>query len=123
VGVRAARSIAAEREPVPAVRHNAIPDWKFPSSPDAFEPSLIYQDWNLIKLTMWNHAGIVRTRRGLERAHADLNYHAHRIQKFYKEAVLSRDLVELRNGVMAAQLVVAEAMHNERSAGCHYRVD
>ncbi|MBN1520256.1 MAG: L-aspartate oxidase [Spirochaetales bacterium] len=122
-GVRAARSIAAEREPVPAVRHNAIPDWKFPSSPDAFEPSLIYQDWNLIKLTMWNHAGIVRTRRGLERAHADLNYHAHRIQKFYKEAVLSRDLVELRNGVMAAQLVVAEAMHNERSAGCHYRVD
>jgi len=104
-------------------RLESIPDWKMPGAPETFEPSLIYQDWKMIKLTMWNHAGIIRTRKGLERANADLNYHAHRITRFYQEATLNRDIIELRNGVVTAQLVVAAAMHNEKSVGCHYRKD
>lgn len=122
-GVRAARHIASAGDAVSAARQDAIPDWRLPARPESFEPTLIYQDWNIIKLTMWNHAGIVRSRKGLERAVADLNYHAHRITSFYREASPTRDIIELRNGVSAAQIVVAAAMHNERSIGCHYRLD
>ncbi len=122
-GVRAAEHIAAAFKPVKQGRLESIPDWKTPSNPETFEPTLIYQDWNLIKMTMWNHAGIIRTRKGLERAYADLNYHAHRITKFYKEAVVNRDMIELRNGIVSAQIVVEAAMHNEKSIGCHFRRD
>lgn len=122
-GVRAARHIKASFRPIQLERLDAIPDWQLPQKPESFEPLMIYQDWNIIKMTMWNHVGIIRTRRGLERASADLNYHAHRINKFYKEASLSRDIIELRNGVVTAQIVIAAAMHNSRSIGCHFRLD
>ncbi|HAW86335.1 MAG: L-aspartate oxidase [Spirochaetes bacterium GWD1_61_31] len=122
-GIRAARHIIGGHQAVATGRFAAIPDWKLPLHPEVFEPMLVYQDWNNVKMTMWNHAGIIRTRKGLERASADLNYHAHRITKFYQEAVLNRDLIELRNGVVCAQIVLAAAIHNERSIGCHYRLD
>jgi len=122
-GKRAALRIAAEKRPVKPARFDSIREWKTPRQAERFEPALIYQDWNMIKLTMWNHAGIIRTRKGLERASSDLSYHEHRIAKFYKEAVLDRDMIELRNGVVTAQLVVTAAMRNERSIGCHFRAD
>ena len=122
-GVRSVERIAAVEERITPSRFSAVPDWKLPDRPERFEPTLIYQDWNLIKATMWNHAGIVRTRKGLERAQADLNYHFHRITKFYREAALDRDIVELRNGVACAQIVVDHAMHAGASIGCHFRKD
>lgn len=122
-GVRSARHIAETLQPIKPERLRAIPDWKKPAHPEFFEPMVIYQDWNLIKVIMWYHAGIIRTTKGLERAYSDLNYHAHRITKFYREAELTRDLIELRNGVETAQIVVTSAMHNADSIGCHYRKD
>ncbi|TAH55599.1 MAG: L-aspartate oxidase [Treponema sp.] len=110
-------------QPVSGERFDRILDWEKPANPERFEPSLMYQDWNMIKLTMWNHAGIVRTRKGLQRAEADLNYHEHRINRFYHEACLTRDIIELRNGVTAARLIVGAAMHNRKSIGCHFRLD
>ncbi len=110
-------------ERLDASRLERIPEWENPANPELFDVSLVYHDWNLIKATMWTHAGIKRTAKGLERAQADLNYHAHRIHKFYREAELTRDIVELRNGVTAAQLVVDAAMHNRKSLGCHFRRD
>lgn len=122
-GVRAARHLVAGSKRLAAKRLAEIPDWKVPADPEHFEPILVYQDWNVIKMTMWNHVGIIRNRRGLERASADLNYHAHRITKFYKQAALSKDIIELRNGVVCAQIVIAAAIHNEQSVGCHFRQD
>ncbi len=122
-GREAALDIAANGRRAESQRLEHIPDWQSPATAERFEAPLIYQDWNVIKMTMWNHAGIIRTRKGLERAQADLNYHAHRITRFYREAVLDRDIIELRNGVVTAQLVVSAAIHNERSIGCHFRRD
>jgi len=122
-GIRAAEHISKTHRPIAKKRLAAIPDWEKPASPEYFEPMVIYQDWNLIKSIMWYHAGIVRTKKSLERAMSDLNYHAHRIYKFYREAELTRDIIELRNGVETAQLVVRAAMHNKRSVGCHFRKD
>ncbi|MCK4358171.1 MAG: hypothetical protein KAW92_05405 [Candidatus Cloacimonetes bacterium] len=57
---------------------------------------------------------------GLERAKSDLNYYAHRIYKFYKEARLNRQIIELRNAIVSALIIVNSAIHNTKSIGCHY---
>lgn len=101
-------------------RYDNIPDWETPDYSEEFDPLLFHQDWKLIKLTMWNYAGIVRNIKGLERAHSDLNYHAHRIFKFYKMAKLNQQIIELRNGVVNASIIVNAAMRHKKSIGCHY---
>ncbi len=101
-------------------RYANIPDWESPDCYEEFDPLLFHQDWRLIKLTMWNYAGIVRNIKGLERANADLNYHAHRIFQFYRAAKLNRQIIELRNGVINASIIVNAAIRHKKSIGCHY---
>jgi L-aspartate oxidase len=98
----------------------AIPDWVYPSDEEVFDPILENQDFRTIQSTMWNYAGIIRTRKRLQRALADLSYLAHRIEQFYREARLTRGIIELRNGVLAAELIVRAALSNPVSRGCHY---
>lgn len=102
-------------------RFDAIPEWTTPSDGIAFDPLLLKQDWQEIKMTMWNYAGIVRSAKGLKRARADLSYFSHRIFDFYQNSVLNRDIIELRNAVISAGIIVDAALHNTRSIGCHYR--
>ena len=97
--------------------------WRSPERPEPTDPLLIDQDWGLIRSTLWNYAGIVRTGARLVRAKADLHYLAHRIERFYHEAKLSRELLELRNGIICARLILNAALQNPESRGCHYRVD
>jgi L-aspartate oxidase len=73
-----------------------------------------------IQLTMWNYAGIIRTEKGLRRAESDLDYYAHRILKFYKSAEITKQIIELRNAVVSSQLIVAAALKNSTSVGCHF---
>lgn len=120
-GERCARAISLNHYELKQERLQTIPDWIYPKQLERFDSSLIYQDINLIKMTMWNHCGIIRTTKGLERAASDLNFHAHRIAKFYKEACLTKEIIELRNSVETAALVVQAAMHNPLSMGCHFR--
>jgi len=118
--VKSAQDIIANFKEIKKYRFDGIPDWKIPSYTEEFDPLLLKQDLQAIQLTMWNYAGIVRTKKGLERAQADLNYYAHRIFKFYKEARLNKDIIELRNAIVCALHIVNAAIHNNRSAGCHY---
>ncbi len=104
-------------------RFSYIPEWDTSEVQETFDPLLLHQDWRAIKLTMWNYAGIIRTRKGLERAQADLSYYSHRIYKFYREAQLSRDIIELRNAISTARIIVGAALHNTESSGCHYLGD
>lgn len=101
-------------------RLNNIPDWDSPEFREEFDPLLIKQDFQAIKLTMWNYAGIIRTRKGLERAKSDLNYYSHRIMKFYREAKLNKSIIELRNAIITASIIVDSAIHNSKSIGCHF---
>ncbi|MEA1936821.1 MAG: L-aspartate oxidase [Patescibacteria group bacterium] len=84
------------------------------------DPALIKQDWMNVKSIMWNYVGIVRTSERLERAVADLNYLNHRVEKFYRYAQLSQDLLELRNGIQTALIIAKAAKRNNESRGCHY---
>lgn len=92
--------------------------WKSPLR-DA-DPSLIQQDLNLVQQTMWNYAGVVRSERRLTRARRILLELREEVQSFYRDCRLSRELIELRNAVQTALLVVHAASLNPQSKGCHF---
>lgn len=95
--------------------------WKSPRR--VADPTLIQQDLNLVRQTMWNYAGIVRSDRRLTRARRILLELREEVQTFYSDCHLSSDLIELRNAVQTALLVVHAAKLNPDSRGCHYVVE
>jgi L-aspartate oxidase len=113
----------ATHEPVPADLPAGVAVWHDEGLTEDTDPLLIIQDWMMIKSTMWNYAGIVRTAKRLQRAIADLNYLAHRVEQFYRETKLADSLVGLRNGITAAQIIADAAHRNPTSRGCHFRRD
>jgi L-aspartate oxidase len=84
------------------------------------DPLLIRQDLQLVQQTMWNYAGIIRSPRRLARARRILLELREDIQNFYRDCRPTRELVELRNAVQSALLVVHAAALNSTSRGCHF---
>jgi L-aspartate oxidase len=122
-GTRAGRDMASRPDrPVPPGDAD-IHDWYYADGEETSDPALINQDWLTIRSTMWNYAGVIRRRKRLERAKADLEYLRHRIEKFYREAAMDPSIVGLRHGIEVAQLITHAALANPVSAGAHYRVD
>lgn len=107
----------------PAPDPTAFHPWQGPEESVDTDPLLIEQDWSLVRTTLWNYAGIVRSKDRLERAYNDFGYLGHRIETFYRRARLSRPLLELRAGMICAKLIIKAALQNPESRGCHYRVD
>lgn len=98
-----------------------LPDPRSWESPrEEADPTLVAQDLNLVQQTMWNYAGIVRSPRRLTRARRILLEAREEIQSFYRDCQVTRELVELRNAVQTALLVVHAASLNPRSKGAHY---
>lgn len=98
-----------------------LPDVRAWESPDE-EPDevLIEQDMRLIKSTMWNYVGLVRSTRRLQRARRILLELDQEISEFYSGNRLTRSLIDLRNAVKTALLVVHAASLNSKSKGSHY---
>ena len=115
--------MAEDRSRPAEYSENDIHEWHPPVHPEEVDPALINQDWLTIRSTMWNYAGLVRTGKRLERAKADLEYLEHRIDKFYREAILDPDIIRLRHGLQVALMIVRAAIANPVSAGAHYRID
>jgi L-aspartate oxidase len=122
-GTRASRAISEELPANGPPPFDEIPDWLFPVSGEDIDPVLILQDWLSIRTTMWNYAGIIRSNKRLSRAIADISYLERRILEFYKQSTLSRGLIELRNGIIVARLMIEAALRNRESMGCHFRSD
>jgi L-aspartate oxidase len=98
-----------------------VPDWKKELEP--LDPDLLRQDRSLIRQTMWNYIGIVRTKKKLERAYGILRQLNEDIQHFYAHSQLSDELIGLRNAATTSLLVLHAARLNKGSRGCHYRED
>jgi L-aspartate oxidase len=122
LGLRSGWSISEKAERPTLQMRRSIPQWIFPENEDKVDPILIKSDVHTIKSLMWNYVGIIRSTKRLSRALSDLNYHAHRIDRFYRQAGLTRDLVELRNSVLAASVITKAAYNNRHSRGCHFIV-
>jgi L-aspartate oxidase len=122
-GYRAGDACVAECREVDLPDAATLQAW-IPAPPGVDpDPLLIEQDWTSIRTTLWNYAGIVRTRERLLRGRGDMGYLYHRIEAFYREAPLSRPILELRNGIICARLILKAALQNPQSRGCHFRVD
>jgi L-aspartate oxidase len=117
-------AIADARELGDARTKFHLPEPRFWASPtrDA-DPVLIRQDMLQVQHTMWNYAGVVRSPRRLTRARRVLLELREEIQSFYRGCRLTRELVELRNAVQTALLIVHAASLNPQSKGCHYVVE
>ena len=96
-------------------------DWQPESEP--VDPALVAQDWLVVKHTMWNYVGLVRSGRRLERARRLLVELRHEIDDFYRHGVMSDALIGLRNGVHTALEVTRAAAEDKVSRGTHYRED
>ena len=115
-GLDVARSIAE----LPRELCDSIPEWIYPQQEEQIDPVLIGQDLSMVRKIMWNYVGIIRTRKRLTRALADLNYSHHRVDQFYRSARLTRPLIEMRNAVTAAWVITLSALSNKQSKGCHF---
>lgn len=98
---------------------DSIPEWVFPAVEDRIDPALINNDMNNIRSLMWNYTGIIRTHKRLNRALSDFNYLTHRIERFYREARINQQVIELRNAVEVASIITKSALTNKSSLGCH----
>lgn len=87
---------------------------------EEIDPALIAQDWLTIKNTMWNYVGLVRTRQRLMRAFTILRHLQNEIEQFYQKAKMSRDILQLRNGIVTAIAVTNATLEDKVSRGSHY---
>ena len=119
-GTRAARDIAERFDDSRPYKASEIHRWYHPKREEVIDPALVNQDWLTIRSTMWNYAGIIRTRKRLDRAKSDLEYLSHRIEKFYRAARLEPALVGLRHGILVALMITRAALSNPTSRGAHF---
>jgi len=96
-------------------------DWKPEAEP--VDPALIAQDWLVVKHTMWNYVGLVRSGKRLDRARRLLTELRHEIEDFYRHGAMSDALLGLRNGVHTALEIARAAAEDRVSRGTHYRED
>jgi L-aspartate oxidase len=101
----------------------SVPDWD-PGQAVPLEHQLdISAAWREVRTLMWNYVGIVRSNRRLDRAARRLEVIASDVQSDYWRFLLSRDLIELRNLVRVAQLIVRCAEMRKESRGLHTTID
>ncbi|MER0216713.1 MAG: L-aspartate oxidase [Nitrosomonas sp.] len=100
-----------------------LPDWDESRVTDADEEIVIAHNWDELRRFMWNYVGIVRTTKRLQRAQHRIALLREEINEYYTNFRVSSDLLELRNLVDSADLIVRCAMLRHESRGLHFSKD
>jgi L-aspartate oxidase len=118
-GEAAATAILAEPRPTMP----AVPPWDESRVTDADEEIVISHNWDELRRFMWDYVGIVRTSKRLERALHRIHLLEREIDEYYAHFRVSNDLIELRNLVLTAHLIVRCAQRRRESRGLHFSRD
>ncbi|MCP4760411.1 MAG: L-aspartate oxidase [archaeon] len=100
-----------------------IPNWEEGSAIDPKEMVVITQNWEEIRRIMQNYVGIVKTDKLLNRAWNRLNLIKDEIDQYYWDFKITSDLIELRNLITVARLILKSARARRESRGIHYNLD
>ena len=120
-GEAAAKDILASWDALDAPP--AIKDWDESRVTDSDEEVVIKQNWTEIRRFMWNYVGIVRTTKRLERAAHRIKLLTDEVDDYYGHFRVTTDLIELRNLLQSAELIVTSALRRKESRGLHYTLD